>query len=61
MPPRSGDPLTKTTLNLFEADIATLRSYYGHGWSEQIRELVHQHVNTITGYHKLRKTLGDME
>ncbi len=61
MPPRPDDPLLKTTLNLYEADVIALRAYYGHGWSEQVRQVIHQHVTTTTSFHKLRKTLGDLE
>lgn len=61
MPIIPGDPLRKTTLNLFEADVLVLEAYYGHGWSEQVRNWVHQHTQQISGYHKLRRTLGDLE
>ena len=61
MPAKSDEPLQKVTLNLYEADVASLEAYYGHGWSEQVRQVVSAHVRTITGYHKLRKTLGDLE
>ncbi len=61
MPVRSDDPLRKVTLNLYDADVLALESYYGHGWSEQVRQVVHQHVTTTTGFHKLRRTLGDLE
>lgn len=61
MPAKADDPLQKVTLNLYEADVKALAAYYGHGWSEQIRQLVHSHAQNIAGYHKLRKTLGDLE
>ena len=61
MPAKSDDPLRKCTLNLYESDCAFLETYFGHGWSEQIRQWVHQHAQGLTGYHKLRKTLGDLE
>lgn len=60
MPTPAGDPLRKVTLNLYEADCATLERLVGHGWSEQVRQWVHQHVEGMVGYHKLRKTLGDL-
>src|ERR1700756_4957798 len=47
--------------NLFEDDCAALETYYGRGWSEQVRQVVRAHRHGITGYHKLRKTLGDLE
>lgn len=61
MPAKSDEPLRKVTLNLYEADCLALESTLGFGWSEQIRQWVHQHAQGITGYHKLRKTLGDLE
>lgn len=61
MPAKSDEPLRKVTLNLYEADCAALEQYYGHGWSEQVRQVVRAHTRTITGYHKLRMTLGDLE
>ena len=61
MPAKSDDPLQKVTLNLYAVDVAMLEAYYGHGWSEQVRQVVHAHVSTITGFHKLRQTLGDLE
>lgn len=59
-PAKSDDPLRKVTLNLYEADVLALETYYGHGWSEQVRQVVHAHTLTMTGFHKLRKTLGDL-
>jgi len=44
MPPKSGDPLRKVTLNLFDADVEDMGHYYGHGWSEVVRDLVHRHL-----------------
>ena len=61
MPAKSDDPLRKITLNLYEADVLALEAYYGHGWSEAVRQVVHQHITTATSFHKLRKTLGDLE
>lgn len=44
MPRQAGDPLRKVTLNLYEADCAWMEQRLGHGWSEQVRELVHNYV-----------------
>ena len=44
MPPRSPEPLRKITLNLFEADCQAMERRYGHGWTEQVREMVRAHV-----------------
>jgi len=61
VPAKSDDPLQTVTLNLYEADVLALEAYYGRGWSEQVRQVVHAHTSTITGFHKLRQTLGDLE
>ena len=44
MPPRSPEALRKVTLNLFEKDCAAMERHYGHGWSEQVRTLVREHL-----------------
>lgn len=44
MPPRSSEPLRKTTLNLFERDCEIMARWYGLGWSENVRALVRRHV-----------------
>ncbi len=41
MPAKSDDPLQKVTLNLYEADVLALEAFYGRGWSEQVRQVVH--------------------
>lgn len=61
MPAKSTDPLKKITLNLFAVDVLALEEYYGHGWSEAVRDLVHQHIQTAMAHRKVRKTLGDLE
>lgn len=53
-------PLRKVTLNLYEMDVESAESYYGRGWSEELRRLWHDHMKNVTGYQKLRKTLGDL-
>lgn len=62
MPVRSDEPLRKVTLNLYEADCTFLASYLGHGWSEQIRTLVHAYAQGLQEpkYHALQQTLGDL-
>lgn len=54
-------PLRKTTLNLYSADVTFLAEYYGQGWSEQVRQIVHQHCEVTKGHRQVRKTLGDLE
>lgn len=44
MPPRSERPLRKVTLNLFATDCDAMARRYGHGWSEKVRDLVHEHI-----------------
>jgi len=59
MPPRSDDPLRRVTLNLYEADVQWLIKAYGHGWTERIRQHIHNHVFTQSVHQKVR-TLGDL-
>ena len=47
MPPRSPEPLRRTTLNLFEEDCRLMERRYGHGWSERVRDLVRNHVSAV--------------
>lgn len=61
MPKLADSPLRKTTLNLYSADVTFLAEYYGHGWTEEVRQVVHQHCEVTKGHHKTRKTLGDLE
>ncbi len=34
----------KVTLNLYLADVQDLARLYGYGWSERVRELIHDHL-----------------
>lgn len=61
MPRQADSPLRKTTLNLYDADVTFLAEYYGTGWSEQVRQVVHQHCEVTKAHRKVRKTLGDLE
>lgn len=68
MPARSDDPLRRVTLNLYEADCTALEKFYGHGWTTNIREIMHTHVQTFTNHEikyrdarTRRLTLGDLE
>lgn len=58
--PGSDRPLRKVTLNLYDEDVLAAESYYGRGWTEELRKLWHEHMRNATGFHKLRKTLGDL-
>lgn len=66
MPAKSDDPLRKVTLNLYEADCQWFQREYGHGWTERIRQHLHNEVlkrqlPSDTSFHKVRRTLGDLE
>lgn len=60
MPPKAGEPLLKITLNLYKADVRALETYYGRGWSEQVRVLVRDHTFKLTTYANVKQTLGDL-
>lgn len=64
MPVRSDEPLRKVTLNLYEADCKWMEANYGHGWTERIRQHIHNEVLDRTHYkgsiyQPRRRTLGD--
>ncbi len=68
MPQRSDDPLRKVTLNLYEADCAWMEREYGHGWTERIRQHIHnevmnrqQQIFPPTQRIRPRRTLGDLD
>lgn len=66
MPAKSDDPLRKVTLNLYEADCIWLEREYGHGWTERVRQHIHNEVakrtplSTINNWPAKRRTLGDL-
>lgn len=60
MPAKADEPLQKITLNLYEADVLALETYYGRGWSEQVRSLVRDHTFKLTAYANVKQTLGDL-
>ena len=53
MPKIAGLPLHKITLNLYEEDIKALAHSYGYGWSEIVRELVHEHLKQKRSRHTI--------
>ena len=59
MPVRSDEPLRKVTLNLYEADCQWLEKTYGRGWTERVRQHIH---NEVLDRHNpgSRPTLGDL-
>lgn len=61
MPVRSDEPLRKVTLNLYEADCVWFEHEYGHGWTERLRQHVHNEVQARKPKGKVyRPTLGDL-
>lgn len=68
MPAKSDDPLRRITLNLYEADCKWLEREYGHGWTERVRQHIHNEVQKRTlamtcneqALHSRRRTLGDL-
>ena len=59
MPVRADSPLRKVTLNLYEADCQWLEREYGHGWTERVRQHIHNEV-TMRKRPTMRKILGDL-
>ncbi len=59
--PGSDLPLRKVTLNLYDEDVRAAEAYYGRGWSNELRRVWQEHIRSTTSFHKLRKTLGDLE
>jgi hypothetical protein len=45
--PGSDRPLRKVTINLYEEDIAYLQYILQWGYSDHVRDLVHNHVNDM--------------
>ena len=62
MPARSDDPLRRCTLNLYESDCQWLEKTYGHGWTERVRQHIHQMVFARQEHKtEFRRTLGDLD
>lgn len=59
--PGAEAPLHKCTLNLFHADYLAMQTIYGPNWTVKVRELIQAHVQVLTRYHPLKKTLGDLD
>lgn len=56
MPVTVGPPLKKITLNLYHDDILALKSRYGHGYTEQIRQIIH---DNILSHRQAKRTIED--
>ena len=59
MPRHSLENLRKVTLNLFEADCAAMEARYGWGWSENVREMVRNHLTGLRVQKVLTESYGD--
>ncbi len=61
MPIRADDPLRKITFNIYEADYQWLIANYGPGWTERLRQHIHNEViqRTIATPTR-RRTIGDL-
>ena len=61
MPARSDDPLRRVTLNLYESDCTWFEHTYGHGWTERVRQHIHNEVHKRQSEARKRKLfLGDL-
>jgi len=61
MPKIAGPPLAKVTLNLFEEDVSWLHKHGGQGWSENIRNLVHEWIVERRSNKAWAKLLGGLD
>ena len=59
MPVKSDDPLRRVTLNLYEADCVWLEKTYGRGWTERVRQHIHNEVQQRRTP-MMRRLLGDL-
>ena len=55
MPKHPGPPLRKITMNIFESDALKAEALYGFGWTERLREIIHEHLNR-----NMKHTVADM-
>ncbi len=73
MPIRADDPLRKITFNSYEEDYQWLIKNYGPGWTERLRQHIHNEVQQRKPTHEYTKrydefmlkrhkrTLGDLQ
>lgn len=52
MPAASHQRLKKTTLNLYEADVAYMVEHYGTGWTSQVRDVLEAFVKKRKNFNK---------
>lgn len=61
MPAKADEPLRKVTLNLYESDCQWFEREYGYGWTERLRQHVHNEVQARNKpIPQIRRTLGDL-
>lgn len=41
------EPFHRTNINLYAIDVDWLRSAFGYGWTEKVREVIHDYVNEL--------------
>ena len=41
---KADEPIRKVTLNLYTKDTEVMERWYGRGWTETVRNLVHDHI-----------------
>lgn len=61
--PGADRPLRKVTLNLYEEDCAWLEQEIGHGWSEWVRDVVHDRSTALLPRDQriIPRKLGDLD
>lgn len=62
----SDQDLHRTNLNLYLSDVQWMRNHYGHGWTEWVRDMIHQCIERkrsdtryIEGMNRAGRQLGD--
>lgn len=61
MPIKADDPLRRVTLNLYESDCLWFEQHYGRGWTERIRQHIHNEVQKRQYNNVKPFTLGDLD
>lgn len=50
----------RTNINLYLADVEWLQRRYGYGWTEHVREIVHEYIRNQTDVSVIRSLIkGD--
>lgn len=56
----SPEPLRRTNINLFEADVEFLSKHFGQGWQTELRNNTRFWVNILRASAKGKLTVGDL-